>query len=179
VPKEKITMSKKREVGTLALCIALLPPLWAVLAPYLHVQTGAVALICAGLYVTNGNRLSDAVKISVGFLLGDLWAWLAVRVMAWLSWNPDVELFCVLFVLGGAAVLCSAALPKYIFCPAWLCGWAIGLTILSPLDAEAVGSYVWQIAVAMLVGVWYVGAFLNAVQQAMIKFLQKKETSNR
>ena len=44
-----------RETLTLALLIALLPPLWAVLAPTLGVQTGAVALICAGVYVSAGN----------------------------------------------------------------------------------------------------------------------------
>ena len=41
-------MSKRAETWTLALCIALLPPIWAVAAPYVGVTTGAVALICAG-----------------------------------------------------------------------------------------------------------------------------------
>ena len=68
--KHKITI----ETLTLAFCIALFPPIWAVIAPNINVSTGAVALICAGLYVTNGNKSSDAVKISIGFLLGDFWA---------------------------------------------------------------------------------------------------------
>lgn len=46
----------KQEVFILAFGIALFPPIWAVLAPHIGVTTGAVALICAGLYVTNGNR---------------------------------------------------------------------------------------------------------------------------
>jgi hypothetical protein len=167
-------MSRKVETATLALCIALFPPIWAVLAPYLHVQTGAVALICAGLYVANGNQKKDAVKISVGFLLGDIWAWLAIAVMKYLSWNPDLELFCTLFVFGGAAVLCSAALSKYIFLPSWLCGWAIGLTILTSLESGSVNSYFVQIAVAMLVGVWYVGVFLSIAQNVMINLVEKK-----
>ena len=41
-------MKRHTDTWTLALCIALLPPLWAVAAPYLGVTTGAVALICAG-----------------------------------------------------------------------------------------------------------------------------------
>ena len=69
------------ETWSLALCIAILPPIWAVLAPYLSVDVGAVALICAGLYVTNGNKLMDAPRITIGFLLGDLWGWLAVNAM--------------------------------------------------------------------------------------------------
>ena len=74
-------MSKKAETLTLAFCIALLPPIWAVAAPYFNITTGAVALICAGLCAANGDRTSDALKISVGFLLGDIWAWLALFIM--------------------------------------------------------------------------------------------------
>jgi hypothetical protein len=162
-------MSDKRNTLTLAFCIALFPPIWAVLAPYLHVQVGPVALICAGLYVANGDRVADAPRISVGFLLGDLWAWLAVHILAVLPCNPDLALFATLFVLGGLAVLISAALPRFIFCPSWLCGWAIGLVILNAQPIADATSYALQIAVAMLAGVWYVGAFVHAVQQAMLR----------
>ena len=72
---------KRIHTLTLAFGIALMPPVWAVLSPYIGVSTGAVALICAGLYVANGNKRKDAVKISIGFLLGDLWAVLAVMIM--------------------------------------------------------------------------------------------------
>lgn len=41
---------KRRNMWSLALGVALLPPIWAVLAPHLGVTTGAVALICAGVY---------------------------------------------------------------------------------------------------------------------------------
>lgn len=58
---------KKKEILTLSMGIALLPPLWAVLAPYIGIKTGAVALICAGLYVTNGNKQKDGLKIMFGF----------------------------------------------------------------------------------------------------------------
>lgn len=152
-----------RETLTLALCIALLPPLWAVLAPMIGVQTGAVALICAGVYVSAGNDRQKAVPMSLGFLAGDLWAVLALWVMAKLNWNENLELFLTLCVMGGAAVLIASALPKVFFCPAWLCGWAIGLTILAPMGLEQAGSTPVQIAVAMLAGVWYVGVFLDAV----------------
>jgi hypothetical protein len=162
-------MSDKRNTLTLALCIALFPPIWAVLAPYLHISVGPVALICAGLYVANGDRVADAPRISIGFLLGDLWAWLAVHILAVLPGNPDLALFATLFVLGGLAVLISAALPLFIFCPSWLCGWAIGLVILNTQPLADSTGYALQIAVAMLVGVWYVGAFVHAVQQALCK----------
>ncbi len=104
-------MRNKPETLTLAFCIALLPPLWAVAAPYIGVTTGAVALICAGLCAANGDKAADAPKISVGFLLGDFWAWLALVVMAKLSLNPDLELFLTLFVMGGLAVIISGLFP--------------------------------------------------------------------
>ena len=72
---------KRVNMLTLAFGIAFMPPIWAVLSPYLGVSTGAVALICAGLYVANGNKRKDALKIAVGFLCGDLWAVLAVWIM--------------------------------------------------------------------------------------------------
>lgn len=167
-------MQKRKEALSLAFCIALFPPIWAVAAPYLNVNTGAVALICAGVYVANGNRLQDAMKISAGFLLGDFWAWLALKVMDLVPWNEDLELFLTLFVMGGLAVLISSALPKFIFCPAWLCGWAIGLTILAPMGSAQAGSYPIQIAVSMLMGVWYVGALLDKIQKKLLQFGERK-----
>ena len=162
-------MSKRAETWTLALCIALLPPIWAVAAPYMGVTTGAVALICAGLCAANGDKAADAPRISVGFLLGDFWAWLALWVMDRLPWNPDAELFCTLFVLGGLAVLISSAVPRFIFCPAWLCGWAIGLTVMSPVGLANAGTLPLQIGGAMLAGVWYVGVFLNIVRARLLR----------
>ena len=169
-------MSKKAENLTLALCIALLPPLWAVAAPYLGVTTGAVALICAGLCAANGDKAQDAPRISVGFLLGDFWAVLALFLMYWMSFSPNLELFCTLFVLGGLAVQISGLLPRWIYCPAWLCGWAIGLTILSPVGDGSLGTLPVQIGIAMLVGVWYVGVFLNLVRDRLLRLWSKRHS---
>lgn len=161
----------KKEIWTLALGIALLPPIWAVLAPHIGVTTGAVALICAGLYVANGNKLSDALKISLGFLCGDIWAILALWVMDKSPLNADLELFLTLFIMGGLAVLISSLLPKYIYCPSWLCGWAIGLTIMAPAGLKNIGTFPIEIGVAMLVGVWYVGAGVDKFQKILLSKL--------
>ena len=161
-------MSNKAQTLTLALCIALLPPIWAAAAPYFGVTTGAVALICAGLCAAGGDKAADAPRISIGFLLGDFWAWLALVVMDKMPWNPNLELFITLFVMGGLAVILAGLAPRWIFCPAWLCGWAIGLTILSPVGLENLGSLPLQIAAAMLAGVWYVGVFLNIVRDRLL-----------
>lgn len=162
---------KKINTLTLAFGIAMLPPLWAVLAPYIGVSTGAVALICAGVYVTNGNKRKDAFKISVGFLLGDLWAVLAVWIMEKLPIHPNVELYITLFVLGGLAVIIGDSFSKYIFTPSWLCGWAIGLTIMGAMQVKELGTLPIQIGVAMIAGVVYVGIGVDAFQKFLIHVL--------
>ncbi len=163
---------KTKNKLTLALGIALLPPIWAVLAPYIGVTTGAVALICAGLYVTNGNKVSDALKITIGFLLGDLWAVIAIFVMEKMTLNPNLELYLTLFVMGGLAVLIGESIPRYIFTPAWLCGWAIGLTIMGPMAIAELGTLPIQIGAAMIAGVVYVGIGVDAFQKLLLKKLK-------
>lgn len=165
---------KKINILTLALGIALLPPLWAVLAPYIGVSTGAVALICAGVYVTNGNKRKDAFKIGAGFLLGDLWAVLAIWIMEKLPFHPNVELYITLFVLGGMAVIIGESFSKYIFTPSWLCGWAIGLTIMGAMQVKELGTLPIQIGAAMIAGVVYVGIGVDAFQKALIRIFTKK-----
>lgn len=160
---------KKIRMLTLALGIALLPPIWAVLSPYMGISTGAVALICAGLYVANGNQRKDALKITVGFLCGDLWAVLAVWIMESLPFNLDVELYITLFLMGGLAVIIGETWPRYIFVPSWLCGWAIGLTLMGPMEIQDIGSLPIQIGAAMIAGVVYVGIGVDAFQRMLLK----------
>lgn len=170
-------MSEKTKwihIVTLALGIALLPPLWAVLAPYIGITTGAVALICAGVYVSNGNKIEDGLKISIGFLCGDIWAFTALKIMDIININANVELFTTLFILGALAVVIASMLPKIIFLPSWLCGWAIGLTIMAPVGLEKIGTLPIQIGVAMLVGVWYVGAGVDKFQKILLGLLKQK-----
>lgn len=163
---------------TLALGIAVLPPIWAVLSNYIGVSVGAVALICAAVYVANGNRRQDAVPITIGFWLGDLWAVLAIWVMETLPINPDVELYCTLFILGGAAVLIGGAFHKWIYTPSWLCGWAIGLTVMGKDGLAGMGLLPVEIGVAMAAGVVYVGIGVDAFQNWLIKRIESRRKEN-
>ncbi len=160
-------------VFTLAFTVALLPPIWAVLSPYIGVTVGAVALICAGLYACLGNDIKKAISVSMGFVLGDVWAVVALQIMAHSPLNPNLTLYLTLFVLGGLAVIIGSIGEKVIFVPAWLAGWAIGLTIMGPMDIKLIGSMVPQIAVAMLAGVWYVGVVGDLFQKLLIKIFSK------
>lgn len=164
---------KKIQMLTLALGIAALPPLWAVLAPYLGVTTGAVALICAGVFVANGNHYADAPRICIGFLLGDLWAAAALKIMDLLELPPDAELYLTLFILGFLAVVIGSIFSKIIYLPSWLCGWAIGLTIMAPVGVEGMGTLPIQIGAAMIAGVVYVGIGVDLFQKALLKCIGK------
>lgn len=169
---------KKIHMLTLAFAIAFLPPFWAVLSPYVGVRTGAVALIVAGLYATNGNRRKDAVKITLGFLLGDLFSVTAIWFIENLPFSADINTYLILFVLGAAAVLIGETLPGLVFTPALLCGWAIGLTIMAPLGTSAMGTLPLQIAAAMVAGVLYVGIGVDLFQKWLVRLIIKEDSED-
>ena len=159
-------MSRK-EILTLALLIAVLPPAWAVASPYLGNSVGPVALIAAGIYAANGNKWEDAHKIALGYLAGDLWALAATAVMVRTPLDPDVTLFAVLAVLGFMAVVISQKLPSLFYMPSWLAGWAIGMLAMNLDKTTPLMSLTVQIGAAMLVGVYYIGALVDKLHRLM------------
>lgn len=159
-------MSRK-EILTLALLIAVLPPAWAVASPYLGNSVGPVALIAAGIYAANGNKWEDAHKIALGYLAGDIWALAATMVMARTPLDPDVTLFAVLAVLGFMAVVISQKLPSLFYMPSWLAGWAIGMLAMNLDKTTPLMSLTVQIGAAMLVGVYYIGALVDKLHRLM------------
>lgn len=160
---------KNKEVVTLALLIAIMPPAWAVLSPYIGVSVGPVALICAGIYATNGNKFKDAHKIALGYLAGDIWALIAFEIMAHTPINPDLTLFLTLAVFGYILVIVSSKFANIIHMPSWLTGWAIGMLTMNLDTSTPILSLTVQIAAAMLVGVYYVGALLDKVHRILNK----------
>lgn len=165
---KKVSMNRK-ETLTLALLIAVMPPAWAVISPYLGNSVGPVALICAGIYATNGNKFKDAHKIALGYLAGDIWALIAFEIMAHTPINPDLTLFLTLAVFGFILVVISNKFSNIIHMPSWLTGWAIGMLTMNLDKTTPVMSLTVQIAIAMLVGVYYVGALLDKVHRILNK----------
>ena len=159
----------RKETLTLALLIAVMPPAWAVISPYLGNTVGPVALICAGIYATNGNKFKDAHKIALGYLAGDIWALMAFEIMAHTPLNPDLTLFLTLAVFGFILVVISNKFSNIIHMPSWLTGWAIGMLTMNLDKTTPVMSLTVQIAIAMLVGVYYVGALLDKVHRILNK----------
>ena len=153
----------RKETLTLAVLIAILPPIWAVASPYLGNSVGPIALIAAGIYATNGNKFEDAHKIALGYLAGDLWALICNIIMVNTPFNADLTLFCVLAVLGFLVVIISSKIPNIVHMPSWLAGWAIGMLTMNLDNHTPILSLTVQIAVAMLVGVYYVGALLDKI----------------
>ena len=159
----------KREILTLALLIAVLPPAWAVASPYMGNSVGPVALITAGIYAANGNKWQDAHRIALGLLAGDIWAYSATVIMSVTPINADLTLFIVLAVLGFLAVVISQNLPDYFNMAGWLAGWAIGMLAMNLDKSTPLISLTAQIAAAMLVGVYYVGALLDKIHRMINK----------
>ena len=161
--------TKRKEVLTLAALIAVLPPLWAVLSPYIGISVGPVALICAGIYATNGNRFEDSHKIALGYLAGDIWALIVFEIMAHTPLNADLTLFLSLAVFGFILVIISSEWENIIHMPSWLTGWAIGMLAMNLDKTTPVLSLTVQIGVAMLAGVYYVGALLDKIHKMLNK----------
>ena len=159
--------NKKKEILVLALLVAILPPVWAVFSPYMGIQVGPIALIAAGIYGTNGNNFKDALKISCGYLAGDLWGVLSNIVMSKTTFNPDVTLFFTLFVLGFMVVIISNRLPQLLYMPSWLAGWAIAMLTFNLDTKTSLLSLAIQVGIAMLVGVYYVGALLDKIHRIL------------
>lgn len=158
---------KKKEILTLALLVAILPPTWAVASPYIGVKVGPIALIAAGIYGTNGNNFKDAFKIAAGYLAGDLWGIISSLIMAHTTLNGDLTLFMTLFVLGFLVVLISQWLPKVFFMPSWLAGWAIAMLTFNLDTSTSLWSLGLQVGISMLVGVYYVGALMDKIQRVI------------
>jgi hypothetical protein len=153
----------KKDVITLGLLIAILPPVWAVASPYLGNSVGPIALICAGIYATNGNNFKDAHKIALGYLAGDIWALLVTYIMSQTPFNADLTLFVLLAVFGFLIVIIASKFENIIHMPSWLAGWAIGMLTMNLDTVTPLTSLAVQIAIAMLVGVYYVGALLDKI----------------
>ena len=159
---------KTAQTLALALGVALLPPIWAVLSPFVGVSVAPVALICAGVYAAAKNIF----PMLFGFWLGDLWSLLALWSLENLPLPENPKLFITLFVLGAIAVLLDSVLPVHL--AAHLSGWAICLTVLSEGGLAGAGTLPFQLAGAMAVGVLYVGWGVDTFQHLVAGRLRRR-----
>jgi len=168
----EFSMSKFKIVGLLTLLIAVIAPLWAAVSSALGLLTGAAALICAGLYVINGSKRENGLKITLGLLAGNIWAYLVMLVMGALvpalGIFPPVVLYCVLFVFVIPAVFISLYVDKFFDLSSWLTGWAVTLTIFSFVEPAEYLTLLWHIAIAMVAGVWLIGVLITSTHAYLV-----------
>ena len=77
----------------------------------------------------------------------------------------DLTLFVLLAVFGFVLVLISSKFENIIHMPSWLAGWAIGMLTMNLDKVTPLTSLTVQIGIAMLVGVYYVGALLDYIHK--------------
>lgn len=152
-----------KELLTLALLVGILPPTWALISPYIGVHVGPIALIAAGIYGANGNKFEDSFKIAAG----DIWSLIATAVMQKTPFSANLTLWSTLFILGFIAVIISAKFPRYVYLPSFLAGWAIAMLSMNLDSTTPLIRMTIEIGVAMLVGVYYVGALIDKIHKVV------------
>lgn len=129
-----------------------------------------VALVCAGVFVAAGNKANNSFKISLGFIMGLIWGIIASYIIQNSANYKDITIFFTLFVFGGGAVVISSTiLKKYVYLPAWLSGWAITLGILGDNHISEWGMLIISIGISMIIGVFYVGGGVLRFQQFILR----------
>jgi len=173
--KQKIKKALPTAIG-----IALLPPIWAVVSNWIGIEFGWIALACAGIYVAAGDDIKQGSPISGGFLMGCIWGYIATEILQYSGINHDVLLFLVLCTMGFISVMLSfTILEKFVFLPAWLGSWAISLGIFGQVGLNSALHTFIKLLLAMLAGVWYVGALNHYIQKVIRKKMSKKDEESR
>lgn len=154
-----------------AILVGLLPPAWACLATFSHFQTGAVALICAGLILI---KEQTNLSIVLGLVVGDIWGFLSMFIIQIFDQRfALVAQFLVLAIMGFAAVVLSSLLKK-ISLTGWLTGWAIAMQVPSLTPQSSWLILVLQIGISMVVGIYYIGV---GIEWLISRVSSKKHSS--
>lgn len=132
--------------------------MWAVFSPKFGIETGAVALICAGLFTAEGNNPKNSLKIIFGLIIGIPWGILALRFTP-LPGNVSFNQFLILCVLGAIIILICGftIIGQFIDSTSWLCGWAISILVLGHETMSNWGVLPFHLALSMAAGVFIIG----------------------
>ncbi|MBE6062914.1 MAG: DUF1097 domain-containing protein [Clostridium butyricum] len=168
-------IEKFKNVLPVAIAIGILPPLWALISSHFGIEFGWVALACGGIYAAAGDDIKNSVGISLGFIMGTIWGYIANRCIQIEGINKNVLVFLVLCVMGFMAVIIAEVIfNKIIYLPAWLGSWAIALGIFGQtMEGNMLSNFI-KLIIAMFAGVWYIGVFNNYFQ----RLLRKRRNNN-
>lgn len=167
----------KKETWAMVIGISFVPAVWAVIANHIGVEIAATAMISACPYVLAGKTVKDSLSMTVGLLLGIVWTRITFLLMSSLTFNADIVTFVVLVVMVALAIIISSFAPKAIHCVSWLCGFALGLTVLGLSDVSAYNIMSLKLALAMIVGDWCVGFLGSKIIGACMKAFNKNSTA--
>lgn len=169
---------KKLEVIILALCVGLIPSLWASFHSLIAVNLFWPGLAAASIYVACGAQIKNAPKICVGQILGALWGIIllyAVNFSIANHYNVAVVAFAASFILGVAAVLIThAGISILSHLPSLLCGWAISAGVLGEIPFTKWGMVPLDIILSLLCGVLLVGCVISLLHGNLMKLLIKE-----
>jgi hypothetical protein len=163
---------KRNGTIALAICVAIIPALWAVLSPYAGIQAGPVALICAGIFFADAGK-AKPINVAIGFIMGLIWGVLAVYLIVNLPFSKDLNVFVSLAVMAGLAVIFATLTEKFTHMSAWLGGLAMTVLILIQVPATEWMSMSISIGVNMLAGVFIIGVILMKCQGFIAGLLNK------
>ena len=147
----------KRETWALVVPISLLPAIWSVVASFAGISTAAVAMISATLYVIVVKTTADAVRMSVGFVLGVVTAVISLMIIGSLPLNFVVALTLTMIVMVALVIIVQSFIGKIADLFSWLCGFAVAMTVFGLVPPEQMMSVAVQLAVSMLAGIWWIG----------------------
>jgi hypothetical protein len=160
----------------LALLIAIIAPAWAVFGTFvLGFAVAPAALISAGIYVADGAQVAHSPKITLGFIMGNFWAYFVVKLLGVVGGPSPLNLFLILFCLVIVAVFIAMFFDKVFDLSAWLTAWAGTLIVLTlPLAAGALSpeTALLQMGISYVAGVFVVGLPILQLHGVIVKKLQ-------
>jgi len=155
--------------------VAIIPALWAIFGNHVGLTIAGVSMVGASMLILAGPDKKTALSVTLGLLLGVLWARVTMVLMGVFmpKFNADIVTFVVLFVMTALAIILNSYVPQHINLPSWLGGFAIASTILGPLAPEVVNTMTVQLVIALIFGVWGVGFLSGIIIGACMKAFNK------
>lgn len=163
-----------RETWVKVVSLAVLPVFWVAAAGLTNVIAAPVAMIAATIYVMGAKTVRDGLTMTAGFLLGIIFSFGSILLIPVLPFSDLISTCIVLLVVVSIIVILQSLLYKVSNLFAWLCSYSVGMTLFSLCPEERLESIALQLAVSMLVGVWFMG-WLG--QKVMVLFLKPHNSS--
>ncbi|MGE5626897.1 MAG: NAD(P)H-dependent oxidoreductase [Solirubrobacterales bacterium] len=164
---------KLKEMIFLALSVGIFVPIWCTFHSFIGINIVWAAFASAAIYFAAGHKLNDAINVAVGHVMGLGWGiafFILLSRVEFKTYNSDVVLFVVLFMLGVLSVIVTHLGIKLIsHLPSLFCGWAVAVGILGNISIKNWGNTPLDILFSLLIGVFFLGIGISQFQQLLLK----------